>query len=127
MKTKLLANIFRWTARVIGIVLVGMALCVALFTPVPNPFSLPFDRMTAFLTFTLVLLAFLLAWRWEFLGGIISLLGCIVFITIESTLFRDTLFFIVLAVPGPLFLASTLLRHYETHKSASYEGSSVKH
>jgi hypothetical protein len=41
-----------------------------------------------------------------------------VFISVESTLFRDTLFFIVLGVPVPLFLASTLLRRYETRKSA---------
>jgi len=118
MNTKLLANIFRWIARVIGTVLVVMALCVVIFTRVPNPFMLPLDRLIAFFTLILVFLGFLLAWRWEFLGGIISLFGWVLFVTAESVLFHDTLFFIVLGVPSPLFLASSFLRHYETHKSA---------
>ena len=118
MKTKLLANIFRWIARVVGTVLVVMALCVVIFTRVPNPLALPLDRLIAFFTLILALLGFLLAWRWESLGGIISLFGWVVFVTAESVLFRDTLFFIALGIPGPLFLASSFLRHYEARKSA---------
>jgi hypothetical protein len=95
-----------------------MALCVVIFTRVPNPFAQPLDRLIAFFTFMLVLLGFLLAWRWEFLGGIISLLGWVLFVTVESVIFRDTFFFIVLGIPSPLFLVSSILRHYETRKSA---------
>jgi pilus assembly protein TadC len=84
----------------------------------PNPFAQPLDRLVASFTLILVLLGFLLAWRWESLGGIISLLGWVLFVTAESVLFRDTLFFIVLGVPSFLFLASSFLRHYEKHKSA---------
>jgi len=119
MNTKLLAIIFRWIARVIGNVLVGLTLILAIGEGVPNLFMQPFLIQLGFLALVLVLSGILLAWRWEFLGGILSLVGWVLFILAERVHWQHSLFFILLVVPSMLFLGSSFLhRHYENHKSA---------
>jgi hypothetical protein len=119
MNTKLLATTFRWIARVLGIVLVGLLLLIAVGEGVPSPFSHPFVITMGLLAIILVPLGILLAWRWEFLGGIMSLAGRILFVVAETINWRHPFFFILLAVPGLLFLGSSFLRwHDEKHKSA---------
>ena len=119
MNTKLIATIFRWIARVIGIVLVGLVILIAIGEGVPNLFTQPFVIQIGFLALTLVLLGFLLAWRWEFMGGILSLAGWVSFIAAERINWRHSSFFILLAIPGLLFLSSSFLRwRLEKHKSA---------
>ncbi len=118
MNTKSLSTIFHWIARVIGTVLVGLTLILAIGEGMPNLFTQPFIIQIGFLALALVLSGILLAWRWEFLGGIISLVGWILFILVERVSFRHSAFFILLVVPSLLFLGSSFLRrHYEKHKS----------
>jgi hypothetical protein len=120
MNTKLLATIFRWTARVIGIVLVGLTLILAIGEGVPNLFTQPFVIQLGFLALALVLSGILLAWRWEFLGGIMSLAGWVLFVLVESVSLRQSVFFILLGIPGLLFLGSSFLRcHSEKHEPDS--------
>ena len=115
MNTKLLATTFRWTARVIGIVMVGLTLIIAIGEGVPNVFTQPFVIQLGFLALTLVLFGALLAWRWELPGGIMWVL----FILAERVHWQHSLFFILLGVPSLLFLGSSFLRrYYEKHKSA---------
>jgi hypothetical protein len=119
MNTMLLATIIRWIARVIGIVLVGLTLILAIGEGVPNLFTQPFLIQLGFLALALVLSGILLAWRWEFLGGILSFVGWVLFILAERVHWQHSLFFILLAVPSLLFLASSFLRrYYDNHKSA---------
>jgi hypothetical protein len=119
MNTKLLATIFRWTARVIGIVIVGLTLIIAIGEGVPNLFTQPFVIQLGFLALTLVLFGILLAWRWELPGGIMSLVGWVLFILAERINWQHSLFFILLGIPSLLFLGSSFLRrYYEKHKSA---------
>ena len=119
MNTKLFATIFRWTARVLGIVMVGFSLIIAIGEGVPNPFTQSFVIGLGFLALALVLIGILLAWRWELLGASISIVGWVLFVVAENINWRNSLFFILLGVPSLLFLGSFFLRrHYEKHKSA---------
>ena len=128
MTTKLLATIFRWTARVVGTVLVGLTLFIAIGEGMPNLFKQPFVIQIGFLALALVLSGILLAWRWEFLGGIMSLAGWVLFIVVVRVSLRHSVFFILLGVPSLLFLGSSFLRRYhEKHKSASYEATTHHH
>ena len=117
--TKLLATIFRWIARIIGIVLVGLTLILAIGEGVPNLFTQPVVIQIGFLALALVVSGILLAWRWELPGGIMSLVGWVLFILAERVHWQHSLFFILLGVPSLLFLGSSFLRrYYEKHKSA---------
>jgi hypothetical protein len=119
MNTKLLATIFRWIARVIGAVVIGLTLLIAIGEGVPNLFAQPFVVQIGFLALALLLLGILLAWRCELPGGIVSLAGWILFILAERVNWRHSAFFILLGVPSLLFLGSSFLRwHHEKHKSA---------
>ena len=119
MNPKLLATIVRWVARVIGTVLVGLTLVIAIGEGMPNLFTQPFVIQIGFFALTMVLSGILLAWRWEFLGGIISLVGWVLFVVAETVHLRQSVFFILLGIPSLLFLGSSFLRwHYEKHKSA---------
>lgn len=118
MNTKLLATIFRWTARVLGIVLVGFMLILAIAEGVPNPLTQPFVIQLGFLALALVLSGLLLAWRWELPGGILSLVGWVLFVLAERIDWQHSLFFILLVLPSLLFLGSSFLRRDdEKHKS----------
>jgi hypothetical protein len=119
MYTKLLATIFRSIARVIGTVLVGLTLILAIGEGVPNLFTQPFSVQLGFLALALVLTGILIAWRWEFIGGLLSLGGWVLFIFAERVSLRRSVFFILLGLPSLLFLGSSFLRrYYEKHKSA---------
>lgn len=118
MNAKLLAAIFRWTARVVGIVLVGFILLLAIGEGVPNPFAQPWVVQIGLLALALVLFGILLAWRWEFSGGIMSLAGWVLFMVAERINWQHPFFFILLAIPSLLFLSSSFLRRYgEKRKS----------
>jgi len=117
---KLLATILRWTARVTGTVLAGLMLLLAIGEGVPNVSMQPTVIQIGFFALTLVLLGILLAWRWELPGGITSLAGWVLFISAEKINWRYSAFFILLAVPGVLFLSSCFLRwHYEKPKGGT--------
>jgi hypothetical protein len=118
MNTKLVANILRWIARIIGTVLVGLTLILAIGEGMPNLFTQSFVIQIGFLALALVLSGILLAWRREFPGGILSLVGWFLFVGSESVNWRHSTFFILLCVPGLLFLGSSFLRWHYEKKSA---------
>jgi len=112
MNTKLLATIFRWTARVVGTVMVGFSMLIAIGEGVPNPFTQSFVIGLGFLALTLVLTGILLAWRWEFSGALMSIVGWVLFVVAENINWRNSLFFILLGVPSLLYLGSYFLRRH---------------
>ena len=117
MNTMLVATIFRWIARVIGIVLVGLTVILAIGEGAPNLFTQPFVIQLGFLALALLLSGILLAWRWEFPGGVMSLVGWILFAFAERVSIQHSGFFILLVVPSLLFLGSSFLRrYYKKHK-----------
>ena len=99
--------------------LVGLTLLIAIGEGMPNPFTQPFVIGIGFLALALVLLGILLAWRWEFLGGIMSLVGWVLFFLAERVSLRQSVFIALLGIPSLLFLGSWFLRcHYAKHNSA---------
>ena len=119
MTIKLIATMFRWIARVFGTLLVGLTVLIAVGEGMPNPFTQPFVVQIGFVALALLLIGIIVAWRWELPGGIVSLIGGILFIGAEELTVLQTVFISLLGIPSLLFVASSLLRwHYESHKAA---------
>lgn len=98
-----------------GTLLVMAVACMAVGEGVPNVFTQPAEIQIGFLALGLVLAGILAAWRWELLGGIISLAGWGTFVlAVVGSPRRLSLFFVLLAMPGLLFVGSGLLRRLRT-------------
>ena len=118
--TRLSAAACRWTARILGTLLVLIIVVIAIGEGMPNPFTQPMSVQVGFLALALVMIGILGAWRWELAGGTLSLVGWSLFVVAvahpENLL---TWFVSALALPGALYVASTLLRRYDRrHQSA---------
>ena len=107
-----LALAVRWIAKVCSIVSVGLILSIVvgetLYPHAASPTVLRDILGLFFLPFG-VCLGMVLAWRWEGLGGWItvgSLVAFYVLLRIADGRFPRRLFFALLAAPGALFLAS---------------------
>lgn len=113
----------RWTARVIGTLLVILTVTIAVGEGMPNPFTQPIAVQIGFLALALILVGILAGWRWELSGGIISLFGwCLFFLAVINSPRGLTWFIIALGLPGALYVTSALLRRYhEKHPAASGE------
>ena len=70
----------------------------------------------------LVVASFLAGWRWELVGGILSLVGvCSLFVSMTITgNGRITWFLAALAAPGVLYITSHLLRSYALRHSKNF-------
>ena len=112
MTAKKIASICRWVARILGIVLVGLTLLIAIGEGVPNPLTQPFIIQIGFYALALVLLGILIAVRWELPGSIVSLVGWVVFFVAEKVSVQQAVFIFLLGVPSLLFLSSWFLRRY---------------
>ncbi len=67
--------------------------------------------------FAVMVAGLLLAWKWEGLGGVLTLAGLLLFLLLDYLLFGSFLQFwilLVFAIPGVLFL---YCRHQEQHPS----------
>lgn len=111
---KLLASLFRWTARIIGTLFVLSIVFIAIGESMPNPFTQPMWAQIIFLALTLIMIGILIGWRWELLGGVISLSGFLLGIAPLNNSPRGLSgFYIALAIPGSLYVASSLVRRYQ--------------
>ena len=109
-----LAALCRWAARLLGTLLVGMVLLIAIGEGMPNPFTQPLAVQLGFLALAILLAGILAGWRWELLGGLMSLAGwCGFFLAAVGSLSRLNPFLLALAVPGILYLTSALSRWYQ--------------
>jgi len=115
------ATVCRWFGRIIGTLLVTLTVYIGVGEGMPNPFTQPVEVQFGFFALALILIGILAGWRWEFWGGIISLLGWCFFVVVLVKLPRGlTWFAVALALPGALYVTSALLRrYYERHPSAS--------
>jgi hypothetical protein len=97
----------RWIARVWSLLLLLLALAVTLTPPMldgtqapaPVPEPTPVIEYVALGAYALAVLGLLLAWRWELVGGIISILGVIL---------HDILFYISVGFAAQ-YLAGNLI------------------
>jgi hypothetical protein len=118
--TRISAAACRWTARIIGTLLVLMVVLIAIGEGMPNPFTQPMAVQIGFLALGLVMIGILAGWRWELEGGTLSLIGWGLFVVAVMHPPRGLNWFVgALALPGLLYVAGALLRRYEQkHLSA---------
>jgi hypothetical protein len=115
MKSKLLPAVCRWLARIIGALLLVFVVILAIGEGVLNPFTQPARVQVGFLALALMLAGILAGWRWELVGGVLSLAGWCLFVGAVAN-FPGGLnwFFWLLALPGFLYVTSALLRRITT-------------
>ena len=111
MKDKWLAAACRWTARILGTLLVLGCVFIAIGEGMPNPLTVALPMQVMFLAFALIMIGILVAWRWELAGGATSLAGWCVFVIGSAISPRGVaVMTVLLAVPALLYLASARLR-----------------
>ena len=113
MKNNPMAALCRWTARIVGTLLVVLVLVIAIGEGMPNPFTQPLPVQIGFLALALIVMGIVAGWRWEFFGGILSTAGWCLFVGSVVGAKGLNLFIYLLALPGVLYLLSALLRHYD--------------
>ena len=118
--TRLSAAACRWTARILGTLLVLIIVLIAIGEGMPNPFTQPIPVQIGFLALALVMIGILGGWRWELAGGTLSLVGWSLFVVAVMHPPRGLNWFVsALALPGLLYVAGALLRRYDDrHQSA---------
>jgi hypothetical protein len=79
----LVVTVLRWTARAIGIALLGLIAAFAIGEGMPNPLrgSLPEHLLT--IGFQTMLIGQIVAWRWEGIGSLLILGGFALFATVN--------------------------------------------
>jgi hypothetical protein len=118
--TRLSAAACRWTARILGALLVLMIVLLAIGEGMPNPFTQPMTVQVGFLALALLMIGILGGWRWELAGGTLSLVGWILFVVAVVHPHRGLNWFVsALALPGLLYVAGAILKRYnDRHQPA---------
>ena len=118
--TRLSAAACRWTARILGTLLVLTIVIIAIGEGMPNPFAQPMTVQVGFLALALVMIGILGGWRWELAGGTLSLFGWSLFVVAVMHPPRGLNWFVgALALPGVLYVAGALLRRYNGRHQAA--------
>ena len=114
---KVLTTTCRWTARVVGTLLVIFAVVIAIGEGMPNPFTQPPVVQIGFLALAMILIGILAGWRWELAGGVLSLAGWCLFFASVIGVKRLNVFVSLLALPGILYLISAWLRRHNKRQA----------
>ena len=104
-----LAALCRWTARLLGTLLVLVIGTIAFGEGMPNPFAQPVPVQLGFLGLALVMGGNLAGWRWDVVPAVVSLMGWCLFVFATMQPRRLNSFIIALALPAVLLLASAIL------------------
>ncbi len=106
------ATACRWMARIVSTLLIAAIAAIAIGEGMPNPFTRAMSpiELLGFAGLSLVVLGFLMGWRWELAGGILSIVGVCMLFGPTMANGRITWFIVVMLVPGVLYMASRLLR-----------------
>lgn len=121
-KIDLMAAVCRWTARVLGALIVAVLLFFMVGEGISKPFSLPLIKQLELLAMAIFMIGTLAGWRREIAGGILSLGGICLFILLivsDTTDMGNTklhLFYFIQLMPGALYIASSLLRRQNRKK-----------
>ncbi|MGD0694078.1 MAG: hypothetical protein ABSB82_04425 [Terriglobia bacterium] len=104
-------EILRWTARILGTLLVLLFLVFLVGEGPPRPSTLTTPEKLMFVGTGIMLLGLILAWRWPGLGGAMALLGYLFFGTVAGVRSAVMSPFAVGGVSGMLHLAGWWLSH----------------
>ena len=106
----------RWTARVLTALLVGLILVIFVGVTLDggfHPLRLKGVEPIQMIFFWTACIGMVLAWRWQVIGGAISLSGMILFFAVEffvtGGLPRGLVLYLML-LPGILFLMGSFIR-----------------
>ncbi len=112
-RIKIVTASCRWTARILGALLVIVIIALAVGEGVPNPLTQPVAVQIGFLALAMIMIGLLAGWRWELAGGILSLAGWCLFVGAVTNFPRGlNLFVWALAMPGLLHVIGALLRRH---------------
>jgi hypothetical protein len=129
--TRVSATVCRWIARIVGALLVVVIVIIAVGEKMPVGDMLTHPKFTFEMLggvgIFLVVAGLLSGWRWELVGGMLSLVGvCSIFVSMKITGYgRITWFLAALAAPGVLFITSHLLRSYASRHTKTPAGSTA--
>ena len=102
MKSKLL-TVARWTARVVGTVILALIVTIAVGEGLPNPLNQPLVVNLLSVAMLAMVVGLAVAWKWEGVGGILILGGWAFFAIVNHGLKLNVVFVPMLAV-GLLYL-----------------------
>jgi hypothetical protein len=106
---KHLTTVCRWTARLLGLLLVSVVVLIAVGQGIPNLFTQPVPVQLGFLALAFILGGILAGWRWELSGCLLSVSGWLLFVAVAvGSLNRLNGFVLAFALPGVLYLLSAL-------------------
>lgn len=103
-----LPTVLRWSARVTGVLLVGMVLMFLVGEGLPDLFRQPPRVQLEFAALFMMAAGFLTGWQWERVGGLLAIVGFAAFSAVELT-FHGKLpggVFPLFVAPGVLYLLS---------------------
>lgn len=115
----MVGTILRWSARITGLLLVGMVLLFVIGEGgLPDALHEPVTTQVELLGMAFMLVGFLVGWRWEGVGGALAIAGFAAFLVAEMVANgRPPRGAIPLfAVPGILYLLSYGWRHFSPSK-----------
>jgi len=111
--SSMVAALCRWTARIVGTLLVLFVVYCAVFEGMGNPPTQPVISQVEDLGELLMMIGILVGWRWERGGGIMYLFGwCLLSARPLFSPFTSKWSFIVLTLPGLFYLTSALLSRH---------------
>lgn len=105
-------NGFRWTARILGIAMVGLVFTYFVGTGGFNPLKLKARETALMIPFLVAVGGLLLAWKWELAGGLLTIDGMLVFVGLNWSFSGEPPHgwaFGALTLPGFLFLICAIL------------------
>jgi hypothetical protein len=79
MKDRLIIAVVRWTARIIGIALLGLIVAFAIGEGVPNPLRGSIRENMLTVALLTMIVGQIVAWRWEGIGSLLILGGFALF------------------------------------------------
>ncbi len=118
MKNKLLAAACRWTARILGALLLSFVMLIAIGEGMPNPVTQPPAVQIGFLALALIMIGILAGWRWELFGGTLSTVRWCLFVGSVVGVKSLNVFISLLALPGILYLISAWLRQHNKRQAS---------
>ena len=109
-------RIIRWSARSFAGLMAAFVLFIfvgnALTDGVGSLLRLTLRESVMMVAFVAVWVGLLLGWKWELAGGLLTVCGMVAFYLLDyafSGTFPGGLFFLIIAVPGVLFIVCAVL------------------
>lgn len=104
-------RVMRWAARILALVAIGLFVLFAVQSGANVLSTLSFgdpQGLPLLLALLLALAGVLIAWRWELVGGIMTIVGAIAIISLTCLGSGSDMLLCSLFFTGPLLLAGTL-------------------